>query len=79
LGGVAIFVGDFEVEASAAVGARAEVFPVFVSRGIESGLENMGILKNARTPFFPESLGGGVKAFVSVSIRRERFGAVNSE
>jgi hypothetical protein len=73
------FCGDFEVKASAAVSARAEIFPVFVSCEIESGLENSDVCDIARTPFFPEPLGGGVRGLLSVSIRRERFGPVNYE
>ena len=56
-----------------------DIFPVFVSCEIESGLENSRDLESARPPFFPEPLSRGVRGLESVSIRRERFGPVNYE
>jgi len=71
--------GDFEVGGSGASKSASDIFPVFVSCEIESGLENSDVCDIARTPFFPEPLGGGVRGLLPVSIRRERFGPVNYE
>ena len=57
----------------------SNIFPVFVSCGIESGLENSDVFEHARTPVFPEPLSGVVHGAESVSMRRERFGPVNYE
>ena len=79
LGRTVDFLGDFEVRLSGAVRQASDIFPVFVSWGNESALENSDVFGNARTPFFPEPLGGGVCGLESVSIRRERFGPANYE
>ena len=73
------FVGNFDNAQAGHSGQASDIFPVFVSCEIDSGLEKSRDLKHARTPFFPEPPGGGVHGLELVSIRRERFGPANYE
>lgn len=59
IGGTASFAGTFDDAARVHKLRAIDIFPVFVSCGIHSGLGDSRDLKNARTPFVPEPLGGG--------------------
>jgi hypothetical protein len=51
LGSAAPLVGDFEAGRAARANMRADIFPLLVSSGIESGLEKSSVLK-MRDPLF---------------------------